>query len=217
MIYLTAPASTVSVRAVLRGRGDVGVLLTPRHRRGPEYVGRYACFAADSGCFRHPEAFDLGTYLDWLGRLAPLAAERRCLFATAPDRVGDWAATWRLSAPALPRIRAAGFPAAVVAQDGMAALPPAGEYDALFVGGTTAWKLSEGAYRLAAGAKAAGKWLHMGRVNSLSRLRAAHVSLFDSADGTHLAFRPDARIAEVRRWLDRLNAQPALPGLWETE
>jgi hypothetical protein len=170
--------------------------------------GRTWC--ADTGCFAQPERFDLGRYLDWLAAYA--AAIDRCLFATAPDVVGDAAATLARSAPVLPLIREIGYPAALVAQDGLESLAvPWDAFDCLFVGGTTGWKLSEVAYALVAEARRRGKWTHMGRVNSLRRLRAAMVGGYDSADGTFLAFGPDVNLPRVTAWLDALRRQPALP------
>lgn len=50
-------------------------------------------------------------------------------------------------------------------------LPAIGHwFDVLFLGGSTAWKLGSAARRLTTEAKARGKQVHMGRVNSLKRL-----------------------------------------------
>ena len=201
----------MDLAAFLR-RPDVGVMLTPASRG--DVLGaaqRASWWAADTGRFANPAAYTDAGYLTWLAALRP--ARTTCLFATAPDVVGDWAATWALSEPLLPRIRALGFRVALVAQDGMAALPPVEVWDCLFVGGTTRWKLSEPAYRLARWAVALGKWTHLGRVNSWTRIRAAAVAGYASADGTALAYNPPQYAVEIAGWLDRLRAQPALP-LW---
>ena len=113
--------------------------------------------------------------------------------------------------PVVPTIRAMGYRAALVLQDG--ATPetvPWQEIDAVFTGGSTAWKLSEDAYRLGAEAKHRGLWAHMGRVNSLRRLRAADVAGYDSADGTFLAWAPDKNTKRMRRWFEALTIQPSL-------
>jgi hypothetical protein len=79
----------------------------------------------------------------------------RCLFATAPDVVGDAQATLR-RAYMLGWIRYAGLPAALVAQDGLEHLAtPWDDFDALFLGGSTAWKLGPAARALSARRKAA--------------------------------------------------------------
>jgi hypothetical protein len=125
--------------------------------------------------------------------------------------VADWSGTVRVAAAVLPKLRALGFPSAFIAQDG---LPPRwvawDEFDALFVGGTTAYKLSEDAYALVAEAKRRGKWCHMGRVNSWRRLRAAAHGGYDSVDGTYLKFGPDVNLPRLRGWLDAMARQPAL-------
>jgi hypothetical protein len=193
-------------------RPDVGVMWTPAGGTRPTtwaWCPRYAC---DTGCYTQGERFDLGRYLAWLGGLN--GSRDRCLFATAPDVVGDWRATWARSRDVLPRIRELGIPAAVVAQDGMVELPPPDEWDVLFVGGTTDWKLSERAYRLVRQAKGLGKRAHMGRCNSWRRLNAAYQAGYDTADGTCLAFNPPQYIPEISGWLDRLHRQPALT-LWD--
>ena len=100
---------------------------------------------------------------------------------------------------------------AFVTQDGCTSqLVPWDDVDALFVGGTDAWKLGEPRYELCAEARDRGKWVHMGRVNSMTRLRACKVSNLDSADGTHVRFAPDRKLPEVYDWLDSLNQQPTL-------
>lgn len=182
-------------------------MLTPAGGRRVGLLNRGQVWAADNGCSAHPERFDLSRYLDWLVSLA----EHRvtCLFATAPDVPGDWAATWRRSEPVLPRLREHGYRAAIVVQDGCTQLPPAEDWDVLFVGGTTRWKLTAG-YDLVAAAKRLGKWTHMGRCNSFARLRQAHAGGYDSADGTCLRFNPPQYVGEIARWLDWIHQQPAL-------
>lgn len=205
------PAPVTIAADALWGRADVGTLVTPAGavRRT---LPRFSHWAADTGCYARPAAFDADAYVTWLGSL--LENQTTCLFATAPDRVGDWEATWAVARPVLARIRALGYPAALVAQDGMADLPAPDEWDALFVGGTTGWKLSETAYRLQREAKALGKWTHLGRVNSWRRISAAAQAGYDSADGTLLAFNPGVYGRDIVRWLDRLRSQPHL-GLFE--
>lgn len=204
MLYLSG-----AVRPELPALG-VGYMLTPAMGNRPDLAG--VAFGIDTGCYAQPQAYSDGWYLDYLAALAPW--RKGCLFATAPDVVGDAAATLARSAPVLPKLRAAGYPAALVAQDGLERLGvPWDELDCLFVGGTTAWKLSEAAYGLAREAKERGKWLHLGRCNSLRRLRAAEQAGYDSADGTFLKYGPDANLPRLLGWLRQLAAQPALP-LW---
>jgi hypothetical protein len=151
-------------------------------------------------------------FLAWVRQRVDFAD--RCAFISAPDVVGDAAATWERSAPMLPRIRDLGFPVAFVAQDGLEYLGgiPWGSFDALFIGGTTEWKLGAVVRGLVVEAKEEGKWVHMGRVNSWQRLRYAHQIGCDSADGTFLAFGPDRNLPQLLGWLAEVNSQGLLWG-----
>lgn len=155
---------------------------------------------ADNGCFGKGYPGD-DKWLAWLERKASVGTDR-FRFATAPDVVGDAHATLARSVPLLPYIRERGYPAALVGQDGMEELDlPWTEFDALFIGGTTDWKLGPGALHLANEAKERGKRLHMGRVNSKKRIEYARSIGCDSVDGTYLAFGPDINLPKLLRWL----------------
>jgi hypothetical protein len=102
----------------------------------------------------------------------------------------------------LPRIRAAGYPAALVAQDGLEHLPvPWRLLDAVFIGGSTAWKLGPAVAGLAAEARRRGLSVHMGRVNSRTRLWYAASIGCHSVDGTCLAYGPDRNLPKLLGWL----------------
>jgi hypothetical protein len=174
-------------------------------------------WCADNACYtgRYPgdEA-----YLAWLARHRAHAG--LCGFATAPDVPADAPATLARAAPMLPRIQQLGYPAALVAQDGLEQLPiPWHSFDVLFLGGTTTWKLSPAAAGLAARARAHGLAVHMGRVNSLRRLRHAAAIGCTSADGTFLAYGPDRNLPTLLSWLDQVNRDqpPAPPGRRQAE
>lgn len=126
------------------------------------------------------------------------------------DVVGDAQATWTRSEPWLHRIRQLGYPAALVAQDGLEEMDIEWEaFDVLFIGGSTEWKLGAHARAIVAEAKRRGKRVHMGRVNSLSRLRYAQAIGCDSADGTYITFGPDVNMPKVLGWLRDVNRQHA--------
>ena len=202
MIYLSG-----HVHKELSGRSDAGYMLTPRIGNKVDFNG--TTWAADTGCFSAPEKYDQENYFRWLRERSAYAG--RCLFATAPDVVGDAVATLEKSLPVLPRLRGLGYKAALVAQDGLEDIEiPWDEFDCLFLGGSTEWKLSETCYDLGIEATRRGKWVHVGRVNSWKRLSAANTAGFDSADGTFLAFGPDKNILQLLGWLDRLQTQSVL-------
>lgn len=193
VIYLSGTYS--ASLASLARRLPVGVILHPR-ANVENHLGEFAWFAVDNGCFSAGERFDLGVYLGWLAEL-PCTA----LFATAPDVLCDAAATLDRSAGPLAMIRRLGFRAALVAQNGLERLSvPWNDFDCLFLGGDTAWKLSRAAALLAIEASKRGKWVHMGRCNSAKRLKHAIGIGCDSADGNFLQRSPDANVPRLARW-----------------
>lgn len=209
MLYLTGGGLNRKTIPKLKAHPHVGALATPASV-GLSIVRSFKHWGADNGCFARPQAFTMPGYLAWLARMSPAAAS--CLFATAPDVVGDARATWARSELTLPAIRAAGYPAALVAQNGLEDLDvPWDAFDALFIGGDTAWKLSSAARTLTREAKRRGKHVHMGRVNSLRRLEIAFEFGCDSVDGNYLSFGPDANLPSLLRWLDCVHGAPPLP------
>lgn len=163
--------------------------------------------AADNGCFTNPANYSDERFFRFLESKMP---KNRTLFAVAPDVFGSHEATVERSLPILAKIRELGFRSAFVAQDGwVESSTPWDELDALFVGGSTEFKFRNGREAVAI-AKRHRKWVHMGRVNSLDRLRAAVGIGCDSADGTFLKFGPDVNWPRLRGWLDAITAQPEM-------
>jgi hypothetical protein len=180
----------------------IGVMLS--YNAGKQRVIGHKCWAADNGCFSQPKKYTDDGFLSWLDKIDRTG----CLFAVAPDVVADAAATLDRAAPMLPKIRRLGFAAAFVGQDG--ATPdslPWPDFDALFIGGSTEWKLSGMAADLIVEGKRQGKWVHMGRVNSWARISAADALGVDSVDGTFIAYAPDKNTPKVLDWTDRINNQ----------
>jgi hypothetical protein len=189
------------VRKELCDDPNFGFMMTPY--MGNKLEGQ--TWAADNGCFTHPDA-PVESYFSWLeGRRTEFSS---CLFATAHDVVGDAVATLARSIPLLPRIRELGLRAALVGQDGLENLEiPWERFDALFIGGTTEWKLSDAARNISLRAKELGKWLHMGRVNSNKRIQIAKFDFdCDSVDGTYVAFGPSVNIPRLQKWMTDVNS-----------
>lgn len=206
MIYLSG-VSTPALRDSLPAH-NLGHMWTPGSHTPNQHVTG-AVWAADNECFTLGPRFEQNRWAAWLAEMQPWADQ--CLFAVAPDVVGDAAATIERSRPYYATIRAAGYRPAFVLQNGQEHLPvPWNDVDAVFIGGDTEWKLSRHACALAYEAKDRGKWVHMGRVNSLKRLRRAAEMGCDSADGTFLKFAPDINIHRLRGWLHELNHRPVL-------
>lgn len=203
MRYFATPSGAGAVSAMLAG--DLGFIDTPA--QGNRRPGGVA-WCADNGCFS--DKFDERKWWKFLTDNAHAAAD--CLFAVAPDVVGDAAATLARSLPWLPKIRALGYPAAFVLQDGATdEFVPWGDFDCLFIGGTDEFKLGPIALQYVAEAKARGKWVHMGRVNSERRFEYARAIGCDSADGTFLKFGHDANLPRLMTWV-RGVGQPGLFG-----
>jgi hypothetical protein len=195
MLYLSGSVT-------LRLNENVGFMHTPMMGNRIDH-GRL--WAADTGCYAAPHRHDNRNYLHWLQRHQSVAD--RCLFATAPDVVGDAVATLEKSLPMLHEIRHIGYRAALVAQDGFEEIDiPWSHFDAIFIGGTTSWKLSPVVRIIIKNAKDHQKWVHMGRVNSWKRFQLAHHMGCDSADGTHVAYAPDRNISHIHQWITRIDS-----------
>lgn len=198
MLYLTG-ADNAPVRKAAQTY-PIGVLCRPGnavHRN----VSAYKAWAADNGCFSPSgKPFDAGRWFTWLSALDPAGA----LFAVAPDVVGDAVSTLERSTPWLARIRKLGFPVAFVAQDGIQnTVIPWSSFDVLFIGGSTAFKLSNRARHLTIKAHNRRKLVHMGRVNSKVRFDIADSWGCDSVDGTFLAFGPDINLPRLLSWFPK--------------
>lgn len=186
-LYFANPTGAKgSLGAAMRQRAMndhvIGYIDTPRQgNRRPAGV----VWCADNGCFS--EKFDERQWWNFLQANAYAAAD--CVFAVAPDVVGDAAATLERSRPWLSRIRDLGYRVAFVAQDGFdAAVVPWADFDVLFIGGSDDFKLGEAGAAAIAEARARGKWVHVGRVNSRIRYRYVAGLGADSCDGTYLTF-----------------------------
>ncbi|MCA1220203.1 hypothetical protein [Streptomyces sp. 8L] len=189
--------------------GLIGCMTTPAQGNRIPDGAMYAC---DNGKFGKgwPGA---DAWFDWLERTVTRYGSDRCLWAVAPDKPCDAAGTLDESLPWLARIRALQVPAAFAAQDGCDLLGlPWDEFDVLFLAGSTGWKIGPVAARLCEEARTRGKAVHMGRVNSLRRLRIAEDVGCETVDGTFLAFGPDKNLARLRGWLNEIDSRPSLFG-----
>lgn len=171
---------------------------------------------------RKPWGADNDAYSGWsrqkelafsrmLGRICLDGHKDTCKYINCPDVVGDSRATMELFYRWEHIVRATGFPVGLVAQDGLyPRAVPWDLIDALFIGGTTAWKLSGDVDWLIAEAKERDKWTHVGRVNTARRIRHFYEVGVDSIDGQSFSAWPDLYFAKFLTWIDRLNRQPTL-------
>lgn len=203
ILYLANPCGARVIEAMRAGH--LGFIDTPA--QGNVRPGDVP-WCADNGAFS--DKFDEDKWWKFLVDNAHAASS--CLFAVAPDVVGDAAATLERSLPWLHKIKQLGYPVAFVAQDGLEdSVVPWRLIDCLFIGGSTGWKLGPYAREAVREAKRSGKWVHMGRVNSERRWRYADAIGVDSCDGTYLTFGPDTNLPKLLAWT-RNNDQGALFG-----
>jgi excisionase family DNA binding protein len=152
-------------------------------------------WAADNAAFRH---FDPAAYRRMVERKVAVHPTPP-IFLTVPDVVGDAHQTRHAFAFWYEHLRRFRLPLAYVLQDGERAdFVPWSLIAAVFVGGTTAYKLGADARALVDAAKARKLWVHMGRVNTRRRVLYAQQIGCDSVDGTGFARFPDDKL---RRFL----------------
>jgi hypothetical protein len=173
---------------------NLGVLSSPRcvyrdaHDKGFKW-------AADNDAYL---AWDEDRFVRMLDKITGIPG---CLFVAAPDVVGDAWATLTRFYEWDQEIKATGQPIAFVAQDGLEHAPvPWDDIDALFIGGSTDFKLGLDAAAAGREAKRRGKWLHMGRVNTRQRVKYAKSIGCDSVDGTNFSMYRQTNLPWALEW-----------------
>lgn len=193
MIYLSG-ADNPQCRELAQAY-PVGVIGNPDNSVGQQ--GRYALVAADNGCFN--AKWEETKWLRWLDKMP-----RSSLFAVVPDVVGDWRSTYARWLMYADVVKNMGFKTAYVLQNGQPWEWVPVTADAVFIGGDTAWKLGVEAAYLTLEAQHRGQWVHMGRANSLKRLKRASEMHCDSCDGTFLKYGPKVNALRLEQWLLQL-------------
>lgn len=192
MLFVSGATATVERH---RAHAHLGRMMRPGNGNRPDELP----WVIDNGAYA---GFD---ETDWWKLVTGLAGSSGCLWVVAPDVVADADATRALYDIWEPRIRALGFPVAFVAQDGQTPESvPWDRLECLFIGGTTEFKMGQMARRLAGQAKRRGKLVHMGRVNSITRMRYAYDIGCDSVDGSSFSKYPDRWIPWGLRALERI-------------
>lgn len=154
-------------------------LFTPLTRFKPQdETGR---FAIDNGAFSR---FDANAFESLLAR--EYHRKDLCRFVAVPDVVGSARRTLEVFDNWYDKLCM--WPLALVAQDGQEDLEiPWKLIDAVFIGGTTKWKLSTQAAAIVKAANAMGTWVHVGRINTPGRFEYFEKLGADSMDGTGLS------------------------------
>ena len=154
-------------------------------------------YGIDNGCF---VGFKEDKFLRLLNKIDN---KDNCKFVAAPDVVADYQATldnfniWSCV------ISNMNYPLAIVLQDGATIKnTPWQDIQAVFVGGSTDWKLGEEARHLIHYAKNNNLWVHVGRVNSIKRLRYCKENNVDSVDGLAFAKYNKTYVDKAIRFLE---------------
>lgn len=169
----------------------LGQLLTPLTR----YANHGHVFAIDNGAFA---GLDTKSFAALLQR--EKVNKDKCLFVTCPDIVGSARRTLELWQRRSRWIK--GWPLALTAQDGLENLDvPWDEFDVLFVGGGDPWKDSKASTDLVRTAKALGKHVHIGRVNTYPRYKKFSDLGADTCDGSGVA-RYSHMLRDIERSLE---------------
>ncbi len=135
-------------------------------------------YGLDNGCFKR---FDQKTW----ERLLNEAEDSVPKFVCLPDIVGDAVRTLDLFD--VFESKTNGLPRALVLQDGIGNHRiPWDKIAAVFVGGSDTFKTSQEAMNVCRTAKMLGKWIHVGRVNTASRV-AYWKGIADSLDGSGIS------------------------------
>jgi hypothetical protein len=187
MIVLLDTSHDLTTCAVELGC-EVGQLLTPLTR----FSLRATKWAIDNGAF---SGFEEAVFLSLLARQTGYPG---CLFVTVPDVVGSARRTLEVFPHWKDRLSS--WPLALACQDGQEDLPiPWDDIAAVFIGGSTEWKLSKHAVACIKAAKVLGKWAHVGRVNDPARFEFFENAGADSIDGSGIAQYSHMREAIAKR------------------
>jgi hypothetical protein len=139
-------------------------------------------YGLDNGCF---SKFDKKTWRRLVSEAKGQDLTSQPKFVCSPDIVGDARRTLELFDQFYDEISP--LPVCLVLQDGI------GDFnidwnrvDAVFVGGSDAFKVSNEAFNACKAAKMLGKWVHVGRVNTAQRV-SNWMGLADSIDGSGIS------------------------------
>jgi len=185
--------------------GAFGIITSPQHKGVPASIINGSLWAADNNAFT--QGFNPAHYFPWLETMTPY--RDACLFVVVPDVVGDAIQTLDNYRHWLRFFD--GWPLAFAAQDGQENLPLPNNFDTLFIGGSTAWKESQGAIDCVRRAQALRKHIHIGRVNWRRRYNLFNVldgSAVFTCDGTRTRF--EGKKKTLAAWAGYMNQRPLI-------
>jgi len=175
--------------------GKVGWLVGPSS--GRKKPRRWLPWALDNDAYTawdKGHAWNEDTYFQFLEWAA--AQEQQPLWAAVPDVVANRDKTHRNWEKYASKVKQYGWPLAFVAQDGMEPGDVPEDASVVFIGGTYRWK-----WRNVPEFSAKLSRVHVGRVNTLFRLRRCEELGVESVDGTGWFRRPEAEFIELEDFL----------------
>lgn len=203
-MILLVSGGTRTVKRLIQ-HPNLGVLITPSAGNSPPPVGVY--WACDNSAFT---GFDHAKFRQMLKKIKD---RPDCRWVACPDVVGDHEATLKLWHENVRLILDHGQLAAFVAQDGctVESLPWGAGMSAVFIGGTTRWKLGSEAARIVHEANRRMLPTHMGRVNTLRRLMLAQTLGVTTVDGSSFSKWSETYIPRSLDYLAQLDRQRMVP------
>jgi hypothetical protein len=183
--------------------GLLGHLYSPGAERGPY---EFLPYGLDNGAFSAWDKQRPWNESEWRLLLSWAALSgQQPLWAIVPDVVSDRAKTLAQWDKYAPVVRSYGFQPALAVQDGMTFDDVPDDKCVLFLGGSTEWK-----------DQAIAPWcdrfperVHVGRVNTWTRLWKCYQAGAISVDGTGWFAKKNGQAAELRRFLDHVASRKA--------
>lgn len=169
-------------------------VITEYRRWGVKPIQEGRRWIADNGCFS--DNWDRAKWMTWIFAMQEYVDI--CDFAVLPDVVGDHKETLYRYAQFYNPVKKLGYKCAFVCQDGCVPkeIPPC---DAIFIGGSTVWKMSPEARECIKEGQKRGVQVHIGRVNSAKRYAYFLLQGADSFDGTSYCFAPDIVTKQIEK------------------
>lgn len=166
-------------------------------------------FALDNGAygaFKRGIAWDGEAWMALLRRVAE--AKRTPRWVLIPDVVGNREATLANWPIYVPLVESIGWPTAFALQDGMGILDVPPDASVVFLGGSAEWK-----WATVEMWAANFKRLHVGRVNSVEKLRYCESLGVESCDGTGWFRDASRKDRDIEAWLSAKppTTNPSIP------
>jgi len=201
-MILFVSGATKTIRQI-GNHPNLGYMITPQSMQ-PERVFQHLPYVADNAAYSN---WNEKKFLNMLWKITKYKNKPK--FVACPDVVGDAKKTADRFDYWQPLLRELSLPVALVLQDGQEwiGVPNWKEFEVVFIGGSTKFKLGGWVREFIKRAKEHGKHIHMGRVNSEKRVAYAKKIGCDSIDGTCFSMFPDTYIPRFLRFLEKTQLQ----------